>query len=321
MPPGLLRPALVLGLLAFLALAALGARSASAAPVNKLGGCQIFPRSSAWNQRVDDRPVDPRSDTYVQASGVGLQMTATYGTTTTGREYALPVNIVEPDQPGISLRSSQYDVDSGLYPLSTGTQVGGGTDRHAVILQRGTCRLFELWRANVADGQWQAGGAAIWNLRTNEPRIQGRASANAAGLPILPGILNRNDARRKQITHAIAVTLPVIQDAWVSPATHTDGLASDPRFMPMGTRLRMRRDVPTSRLPRQARIIATAMKRYGLIVSDSGGAPNGANYDGFNIGGEFSTAWSERSRRAIEGLRLGDFEVVRPKGRLRRRAS
>ncbi|WP_051471392.1 hypothetical protein [Patulibacter minatonensis] len=302
------------------ALPALTPRSAGAADRgNVYAGCRILPADSPWNTRVDKRPVDPMSSAYIASAGSWRNLSWSYGTSA-GSAYALPVNVAGPTQPAVDVPQTMFHTDPGPYPIPSDVRVQPGSDRHVVIVQRGTCRLFELYHARREDGRWQADSGAIWDLTRNEQRPGGRTSANAAGLPVFPGVLNQNDARRRTITHALGVTLPEIQDTWVPPASHSDGKRTESRFMPMGTRLRLRSSFRLSRLPRQARIIGTALKRYGLIVTDTSGTPDNRQYDGVNIDGEASRYFDEASRLALYGLHLRDFVVVRHAGPQRRLA-
>lgn len=293
------------------ALAALPTDSTAA---NTVGGCRVLPSSSPWNQRIDSRAVSPSSKRYIAKSNPNLNLSAAYGTDAGGDEWGMPINVVPEDQPGVEIRSTAWEIDDARYPIPRNPLLEGPWDSHMLIVQQGTCKLFELWRAERSGDRWVAGSAAVWDLRKNETRAQGLTSANAAGLPILPGLLSIRDAKARSITHALGVTLPLVQRAWVAPATHTDGRSSDPAVPPMGSRLRLKKGFKTSKMPRQARIIATAMKRYGLIVSDSAAPANGTEYDGFGIVGMNSRSWSEKARKALYDIHLGDFEAVVPDG-------
>ncbi len=283
------------------------------ASANRLAGCQMFPADSPWNTRVDGAPVDPRSDEYIRNSGPDRNLSTAFRRQ---RGWGIPINVVGRTQKKVRIPRTHDWVARGRYPIPRSPRVQRPSDSHMLILQRGTCRLFELYGAHRVGGRWRAKQATIWDTTKNQVLPSNVVSAVAAGTPMAAGLLNVRDARRNEIKHALNVTLPHIQRAWVYPASHTDGRIEDPGYLPMGARIRLRASVPIDHLPRQARIIATTMKRYGMIVTDTSGVPDGQDYDGFEIQGSDSRHWHERAREALYGFHLRDFEVVKHAGRI-----
>lgn len=283
------------------------APAVATASTNTVGGCPLFPADGPWNTRVDGLPVDPRSDEYIRNSGAGRNLSTGFRRE---RSWGIPINVVDRSQRTTRLEEIDQWIAPGRYPIPRAPRIQPSRDAHMLILQRGTCRLFELYGAHRVRGRWRARQATIWDTTKNQVLPPNVVSAVAAGTPMAAGLLNVQDARRSEITHALNFTLPYIQRSWVYPASHTDGAMTDPGYLPMGARIRLKASVSIERLPRQARIIATAMKRYGMILTDTSGRPDGDQYDGFEIQGSDSRRWNEAARRALYSLHLRDFEVV-----------
>lgn len=293
-------------------LAALG--PAVGASANRLAGCPMFPADSPWNTRVDGDPVDARSDEYIRRSGPDRNLSTAFRRQ---KGWGIPINVVGRFQRTTRIPETHQWIAPGRYPIPRSPRIQSASDAHMLILQRGTCKLFELYGAHRVNGRWQARQATIWDTTKNEVLPPNVVSAVAAGTPMAAGLLNVHDARRSEITHALNFTLPYVQRGWVYPASHTDGVMGDPGYLPMGSRIRLKASVRIDHLPRQARIIATTMKRYGMILSDTSGKPDGKQYDGFEIQGADSRHWNERARHALYSLHLRDFEVVEHAGPIR----
>jgi hypothetical protein len=193
--------------------------------------------------------------------------------------------------------------DRGPYPIPANPRIEGGGDRHMILVQRGTCRLYELFAAEKRGSRWTAGSGAIFNLRSNRLRPEGWTSADAAGLPILPGLARRDEVARGEITHALRFTVQRTRRAFVWPARHFASDLTDPNLPAMGQRFRLKASTRIDGFPEQARVIATALKRYGMIVAD-----NGSNWF---ISGAPDPGWDNDDLRALKQLRGSDFEVVR----------
>jgi hypothetical protein len=272
--------------------------------VAAIAGCPVFPASNPWNQRVDELPVHPRSDAIVRSIGLSETVHPDFGSGRyRGRPIGIPYQVVPRSQPRRSVRF-EYDDESdrGPYPIPRSPRIEGGSDRHMLIVQRGTCRLFELFAAQRSGSRWTAGSGAIFNLRSNRVRPRGWTSADAAGLPILPGLARYDEVAAGEIRHALRFTVSRSRRAFVFPARHYASSLTDPDLPAMGQRLRLKRSVRIAGMPRQARVIARALQRYGMLVADNGS-------DWF-ISGAPHPRWDNDDLRALKRLRGSDFEVV-----------
>jgi hypothetical protein len=197
--------------------------------------------------------------------------------------------------------------DPGPYPIPAGALVEGGPnadgDRHVLVVDRSACKLYELFDAHPnGDGSWHAGAGAVYDLRSDALRPAGWTSADAAGLPIAAGLVRYDEVAAGKIDHAIRVTVPSSQNAYVWPARHAASDSGDPRLPPMGLRLRLKAGVDISGLPPQARVIAQAMKTYGVIVADNG--------SGWYISGVPDDRWDNDALHALDAITGTDFEAV-----------
>jgi hypothetical protein len=289
-----------IGVLATVLLAAL-CGVAQAHPLLGAPRCPIFPASNPWNQRVDRLPVDPRSDAIVAAIGADEPFHPDFGT-----QYGIPFTTVSGHQKRVPVAFDYADEsDPGPYPIPPGVPLEQGSDAHALVVDRDHCRLYELYAASSANGgaSWHAGSGATWNLRSNRLRPKGWTSADAAGLPILPGLARWDDVKRGSIDHALRFTVAQTRNAFVFPARHFASDLTDPDLPPMGMRFRLKASVDVSKLPRQARIVAVALQRYGMLVADNGS-------DWF-VTGAPSPHWDDDQLNALKQLRGSDFEVVK----------
>jgi hypothetical protein len=243
-----------------------------ARPLPAAPGCTIFPHSSPWNRRVDRLPVDPSSKAVLATVGLDSGLHADFGSGLwQGRSIGIPITIVNAGTRRVRVRF-QYgsESDRGPYPIPRGVRIEGGSDRHAVVVDRSSCRLYELYALRRTPSGWTAGSGAIWNLRSNRLRPAGWTSADAAGLPILPGLARYDELARGGIDHALRFTVERTRRAYVYPARHFASDLTDPDLPPMGLRVRLRADFDTSVFPPQARSILETLKRYGMIVADNG---------------------------------------------------
>jgi hypothetical protein len=238
------------------------------------GGCPVFPASNAWHKKVNKLPLSPLSSAYIAAIGANLDLHPDFGHE---RAYGIPYAVVPTDQPKVAIHFTAYGGQSnpGPYPIPAGAPVEGGQnasgDRHVLVLQSGTCKLYELWDAYPnANGSWNAGSGAVFNLRSNKLRPNGWTSADAAGLSIFAGLIRYDEIKRGYINHAIRFTVPETQAGFIHPATHYASGSTNPDLPPMGLRLRLEASYPIAGFPRTDRIILQAMKTYGLIVADNG---------------------------------------------------
>jgi hypothetical protein len=270
----------------------------------QLAGCPVFPASNPWNRDVSRAPVHPRSNAYVRSIGSG-NLHPDFAS----RRYGIPITVVPRGQRRVPVRFTAYgdESDPGPYPVPRRARVEGGSDRHVVVLQRGTCRLYELFGARRSGSGWAAASGATWSLRSDRLRRVGWTSADAAGLPILPGLARADEARAGAIRHALRVTVPRSQRAYVAPARHAASSDRDPDLPPMGLRLRLKRSFDLRPYRGQALVILRALKRYGLIVADNG--------SGWFVTGAPDRRWDDDELEQLKRVPGRAFEAVRT-GRL-----
>ena len=288
----------------------LTASSASGPP--RLAGCPVFPASSVWNQRVDRLPVAADSATLIRSIGLDAGVHADFGSGLwDGSKIGIPYVVVRGASTPRSRVSFEYadESDKGPYPIPANVPIEGAPahanegDRHALIVDRSTCRLYELYALQRTASGWSAGSGAIFDLRSNRLRPAGWTSADAAGLPILPGLARwEGDASTGTIRHALRFTAERTRRAYVYPARHYASSSTDPSLPPMGLRVRLKASVDISKLPRQARIVAQALKTYGMILADNGSS--------WYVSGAPSPHWSNEQLHALGALHGSDFEVV-----------
>ena len=307
-----------IGLLAATLLVALSPASAvalpadpvarAAAPVPGAKRCPILPKSFSTNRRVDRLPVARDSAAIVASIGLDDNVHPDFGSGTwEGGPIGIPFDVVSKRTPRSRVRFDYADEsDRVRYPIPRNVHIEGGPaadgDRHALLLDRDRCRLYELFALHGGPGSWTAGSGATWNLRSPRLRPAGWTSADAAGLPILPLLARYDEVRRGRIDHALRVTVSRSRRAYVHPARHFASDDTDPSLPRMGERLRLKASVDVSRFPRQARVVAAALKRYGLIVADNG--------SDWYVSGAPNPGWDNDQLRALRGLTGRDFEVV-----------
>jgi hypothetical protein len=296
--------ALSLGVLASVGVPA-GGRPLPDAPA-----CRVFPSSSHWNQRVDHLPVANRSSAIVRSIGLDDHLHADFGSGRyKGQPIGIPFTAVSRRQRKVHVRFLYAgESDPGPYPIPRNVPIEGGRqsrgDRHVIVVDRDRCTLYELYAAYPIKGgrRWRAGSGAIWSLRSNRLRPSGWTSADAAGLPILPGLARFNELRRGGIDHALRFTAPKTRRAFVYPARHFASDETDPDLPAMGERLRLKREFDISRFPPQARAVLRALKRYGMILADNG-AP-------WYISGAPSPGWDNEDLHQLHEVPGSAFEVV-----------
>jgi len=229
--------------------------------------CTVFPENNVWNTRVDDLPVHEMSDAWLESSNAGsTDLHPDFGPPS----YGLPYDTVGRDHAKVAIEFLYADEsDPGPYPFDARTPIEGGSDRHALIVERCSCRLYELFAAEWNGGDPQAGSGAIWDLDRNRLRPDSWTSADAAGLPIFAGLVRWDEVKAGEIDHAIRFTVSCTTEAYLWPARHEAGVG-DPDCPPMGARFRLRADFDLSGFSAKARVILRAMQRYGMFVTDNG---------------------------------------------------
>jgi hypothetical protein len=276
-------------------------------------GCSIFPADNVWHADVSKLPVAAGSSALVTSIGAGAAVHADFGAGTwDGGPIGIPVTTVPAGQGTVRV-TFQYgdESDPGPYPVPANAAVEGGPsgtgDRHVIIYDPAHCRDYELYDAHpTSGGSWQAGSGAIFDLRADRLRTAGWTSADAAGLPILAGLVRYDEVAAGHIDHAIRITVPRSRDSYVWPARHAASEDSGATLPPMGLRLRLKASVSLAGLPAQARVVARAMQQYGVIVADNGSP--------WYVSGEPDSRWNNDALHALGTLTGSDFEVVTTAG-------
>ncbi len=284
-----------------------GTPAAAAPPA--IAGCPSFPAGNAWNIRVDALPVARASAALIASIGLARGLHADFGSGLwEGKPIGIPVTVVGRATPRSRVAFDYADEsDRVAYPIPADVRIEGGAtstgDRHALLVDRAACRLYELYALRRAGRGWAAGSGATWDLRSNRVRPAGWTSADAAGLPILPGLARPEEALAPGgIRHALRFTVPATRRAYVAPARHYASSSTDPVLPPMGLRVRLRASYPLASLPPQARAVALALQRYGMILADNGSP--------WYVSGVPDARWSNDDLHALGRITGADLEVV-----------
>jgi hypothetical protein len=299
----LLTLCLLVGSPADLPLQALAA--ASAAPI--LDGCPVFPADNIWNTPVDTLPVHPNSSAYIQSIGAGDHFHADFGSGTwNGYPIGIPYNVVQGSQAKLSV-DFYYPAESdpGPYPIPPNPKIEGNPssgDRHILILDKDNCILYELFDAWQDGGVWNAGSGAIFDLASHDLRPAGWTSADAAGLPILPGLVRYEEVASGEITHAIRFTVQQTRRLYVWPARHYASSLTGAAYPPMGQRFRLKASYNISTYPPQSQVILRAMKKYGILLADNG--------SDWYISGVPDENWDNDDLHSLHNLPGSAFEAV-----------
>jgi hypothetical protein len=268
--------------------------------------CQFFPSDNVWNADISALPVDGRSTDYVNSIGATLVLHPDFGT----RKIGIPYAVAMPMQAPVPISFSPYgdESDPGPYPVPPDAPIEAGSDRHVLVVQAGTCKLYELFDARRRHGgrNWTAGSGAFWDLGSNALRTADWTSADAAGLPILPGLVRYDEVASGAITHALRFTVPRTQAAYVWPARHMASSDTSPALPPMGVRFRLKASVDVSAFSPTNKVILTALQRYGMFVADNGGA--------WFLSGAPDPRWNNDDLHLLDGIHGTDFEAVDESG-------
>lgn len=270
-----------------------------------LNGNRMFPKDNPWNRDISADPVDPNSARLVASIGENKPLHPDFGP-----DNGIPYVVVGGGQPKVEVQFEYPgESDKGPYPVPTDAPIEGGPkaegDRHVLVLDRDHWKLFELYAAVPLDGgkKWKAGSGAVFDLKSNALRPAGWTSADAAGLPILPGLVRYDEAAAKEITHAIRFTAVKTRRAYVPPATHFASRDKSADLPPMGMRVRLKASYDISRFDPRAQVILAALKKYGMILADNGG-------DWF-ITGAPDKRWNDDILNTLKKVKGRDFEVVK----------
>ncbi len=268
-------------------------------------GQPVFPKDNPWNADISQLPVDPKSAAYIAAIGMNKPLHPDFGTGING----IPFQFVDHNTPRVSVTFEYADEsDKGPYPIPAHPLIEGGPgatsgDRHLLLIDPHDWALYELWQAVKGPDGWHAGSGAIWDLKTNATRPMGWTSADAAGLPIFPGLVRYDEAHEKRlIAHALRFTVQRTRRAYVFPASHWASNSNDPNLLPMGARVRLRRDFDISSFDPDVQVILVALKTYGLILADNGS-------DWF-ISGAPDDRWNDDILHQLVRVKGKDLEVV-----------
>lgn len=275
-----------------------------------LGKCEVFPANNVWNTPIDRLPVHPLSAAYVQSIGARKKLKADFGS---GLWEGSPIGIPFTLKTGSPLRITfeyQEESEPGPYPIPANPPIEGGEasdgDRHVLVLDEKNCKLYELYHARKKGNAWTAGSGAIFDLKSNALRPDGWTSADAAGLPILPGLVRYEEVKAGEITHAIRFTAKRTQKKYLWPARHFASKITDANVPPMGTRFRLKESFNIEGFSKENQVILRALKKYGIILADNGS-------DWF-MSGEPNENWNNDLLHKLGKITGDQFEAVDSEG-------
>ena len=282
----------------FLPILALAATTVAFPQVPTFAGCPVFPANNVWNTRIDNLPVDKNSAAYVasaNATNTKLHPDFGYG-------GGMPYNIVSGSQ-AKSPVTFYYNGDAGPYPIPSNVNIEAGSDHHAIVLDNTNCILYELFNLSWATNHWQAGSGAIYPLSSNALRPAGWTSADAAGLPIFPGLIRYDEVATGQITHALRLTIDHTRNSYIWPARHDASYLTGTQYPPMGQRFRLKAsyNINAFTSPR-VRVILQALKTYGFILADNGTS--------WHLSGIGDLRWNDTEMHALTNVTGDNFEAV-----------
>lgn len=272
----------------------------------KTGGVQVFPADNPWNTDISAEPVDPDSDNLIGSIGNDVHLHPDFGTVWNGSPIGIPYNVAGPNQSMINVTFLYAsESDPGPYPIPAGALVEAGSDRHLLVIDTAHLKLYELFDAvRNKDNSWNAGSGAIFDLNTNELRPDFWTSADAAGLPIFPGLVRYDEVAEKgEIDHALRFTVQNTRNAFVHPATHGASSSYSAGRPPMGMRVRLKAGFDISSFSNHVQVILKALKKYGMFVAD-----NGSNW---YISGAPDSRWDDDELGELKTIAGSNFEVVK----------
>ena len=261
-------------------------------------GCAVFPAGNWWNTDISSAAVDPKSATYVATIGASTALHPDFGT-----QYGIP-SVKVTSQTAKSKVTFDYanESDPGPYPIPANPPVENGSDAHILMLHTDECKLYELFDASKSGSQWHAGSGAIWDLTKNSTRPKGWTSADAAGLPIYPGLVRYEEVASGVINHALRFTAPKTQHGYVAPASHYASSSYDASRPPMGVRFRLKASFNISSYSASMKVILTALKKYGMFLADNGSS--------WYLSGSPSPSWDDNAINSLKKIHGSDFEAI-----------
>jgi hypothetical protein len=266
-----------------------------------IAGCPLFPPDNPWRRDISRDPLDPHSAAWVASVGAGGHVHPDFGSDPT---YGIPYVVVPANQPKVPITFTAYgdEADPGPYPVPDNAPIEAGSDHH-VLVASADCHLYEMFDASRNNrGGWDAAVGAVFDLRSNKLRPDTWTSADAAGLPILPGLVRWDEVQSGHIDHALRFTVSRSQRGYIHPATHQAGSSTDPNVAPMGARFRLKANFDISRFTGTSRVVLECLRRYGMFVAD-----NGSNWF---ISGATDARWNDDDLNQLKTVPGSAFEVV-----------
>jgi hypothetical protein len=281
-------------------------------PGASLHGKQVFPADNPWNEDISGLPVDANSGNLIASMGLGTSLHPDFGTVWAGAPNGIPYIVVSGSQTKVAINFTPYgsESDPGPYPVPPDAPIEGGPngsgDRHVIVIDRDNWKLYELYSAFPVGGgaSWRAASGAVFDLNSNALRPAGWTSADAAGLPVFPGLVRYDEVfEQQEIKHALRFTAQQTRRAYVSPARHFASSNTSPNLPPMGMRVRLKASFDISRFSPAMQVVLKALKKHGMILAD-----NGSNW---YISGSPDARWNDDELNTLKGVKGSDFEVVR----------
>jgi len=272
----------------------------------QIAGCAIFPADNVWNIPIDKLPLDPHSADYVASIGVDKGLHPDFGVDPTN---GIPITLIDAHTRYIKVTFEYDDSDFGNYPIPPNALIEGGanapadSDRHILLVDKDRCMLMELYSVKrLSDTAWKAGAGIKMDLESNALRQDGKTSADAAGLPILPGLVRYDEVAAGEIRHALRFTAPKTQQAYIWPARHQASRNTSTKLPPLGVRFRLRANFDISNFSKTDQVILTALKHYGMFLADNGSA--------WFLSGAPDTRWNDDDLHQLLNVKGSDFEAV-----------
>jgi len=292
----------LVGLLAAAFIAAPVSAGVAVVSLPEAPNCPVFPQTNVWNKPVTGLDVHDNSEALMDSIGLDSYLHPDFSSIA-GGNYGIPYNVVRGDAKKKPVRFTwPAESDRGPYPIPRRPKIEGGSDRHILMVDRASCVLYELFAARKTSSGWRAGSGAIWDMRSNNLRPDGWTSADAAGLPILPGLARFDEVAAGEIRHALRFTTDVTRRAYIYPARHYASDYTNPNLPPMGLRIRLKDTVDIDSFGPQSRVILRALQVYGMILADNGSP--------LYVTGAPHAGWDDDDLHDLHQITGDDFEVV-----------